>query len=280
MRAYCPIGLLDTIPKVLSTLGARHISYLAEKHSLLPPTQFGGRPGRNTTDAMLLVMHKIKDMWRRGKMVAALFLDIQGIFSNTIKDQLIHNMQMQQVPDCFINIVNLSLTGHTMCLKFNDYVSEPIPLNNGTTQGNPSSMLYYSFYNALLIEVVASNNKLSPGFVDDYMVLAIGDSIAECHAMLKDMMERHGGGFEWSYMHNSPFELSKTALINFPRSFRDHIPEGLTLDKPNADRMITSSIILPVLSYKYLGVLFDHKLRWSLQHTKVLATATFWSSQL
>ena len=61
---------------------------------------------------------------------------------------------------------------------------------------------------------------------------------------------------------------------------RDHIPEGLTLDKPNADGTITSSIVLPVLSYKYLGVLFDPKLHWSLQHTKALAMATFWSSQL
>ena len=167
---------------------------------------------------------------------------------------------MRQVPDCFINIVNLSLTGHTTRLKFDDYISEPMALDNGTTQGDPSSMLYYSFYNAPLIEVAASNNKLSPGFVDDSMVLAIGDTIEECHATLKDMMERPGGGFEWSYMHNSPFELSKTTLMNFPRSFRDHIPGGLTLDKPNANRMITSSIVLPVLSYKYLGILFDPKL--------------------
>ena len=91
-KAYCPIGLLDTIPKVFSTLCARHISFLAEKHGLLPPTQFDSRPSRNTTDAMLLVTHKIKDAWRRGKSAAALFLDVQGTFPNTIKDQLIHNM--------------------------------------------------------------------------------------------------------------------------------------------------------------------------------------------
>ena len=63
-KSYRPIGLIDTIPKVLSTLCSKHISYLAEKHNLLPPSQFGGRPGRNTTDAMLLMVHKIKDAWR------------------------------------------------------------------------------------------------------------------------------------------------------------------------------------------------------------------------
>ena len=151
-------------------------------------------PGRNTTDAMLLVTHKIKDAWRKGKTAAPLFLDGQGAFPNTVKKQLLHNMRMQRVPTCFINIVALSLTGRTTCLRFDDYISEPIPLDNGTTQDDPSSMLYHSFYNAPLIEVASSNNELSPGFVNDSMMLTIGDTIEECHAGLKEMMERPGGG--------------------------------------------------------------------------------------
>ena len=279
-KAYRPIGLINTIQKVFLSLCSRHISFLTEKHNLLPPTQFGGRPRRNTTDAMLLVTHKIKDAWRKGKSAAALFLDIQGAFPITVKDQLIHNMHMRRVPTCFINIVSLSLTGRTTWLRFDDYLSEPIPLNNGTTQGDPSSMLYYSFYNTLLIEVASSSNELSPGFVDDSMMLAIGNTIEQCHAKLKDMMEHPGGGFDWSYIHNSPFELSKMALMNFPRTYRDNHLEGLSLDRPNEDSTISTSISLPVVSYKYLGVLFDPKLRWSLQHAKALATATFWSSKL
>ena len=78
-------------------------------------------------------------------------------------------------------------------------------------------MLYHLFYIALLISTVMSDDELSPGFVDDSMMLAIGNSLRQCHEKLKDMMERLGGGFEWSYTHNSPFELSKTVLMNFPR---------------------------------------------------------------
>jgi hypothetical protein len=75
------------------------ISFLAEKHSLLLPTQFGSRPSMNTTDTMLLVTHKIKNTWRKGKTVAALFLDVQGVFPNTVKEQLVHNMHMRRVPE-------------------------------------------------------------------------------------------------------------------------------------------------------------------------------------
>lgn len=54
-RAYHPIGLLDTLGKLLSTLIAADLSYLTEKHQLLPSTQFGGRPDCCTTDAIHLV---------------------------------------------------------------------------------------------------------------------------------------------------------------------------------------------------------------------------------
>ena len=68
---------------------------------------------------------------------------------------------MRRVPTCFIKLANLMLTGRSTRLKFDDYLSNPIPLGNGTTQGDPSSMLYYTFYNAPLIETANSDDELS-----------------------------------------------------------------------------------------------------------------------
>ena len=68
--------------------------------------------------------------------------------------------------------------------------------------------------------------------------------------------------------------------MNFPRSYRDAIPGDLLLDKPNLDGSVTTSAIKAVNSYKYLGVIFDAALKWSLHHAKVVATATFWASQI
>ena len=127
----------------------------------------------------MLTVHKIKDAWRQGKVAAALFLDVQGAFPNTVKEQLRYNMCMWRVPKCFTNIVSLSLTGHTTSLKFDDFISEPILLNNGTTQGDPSSMNFYAFYNAPLIKTAIGNNELSPGFIENSMVLAISNTLVQ-----------------------------------------------------------------------------------------------------
>ena len=93
VKAYRPIGLLDTLGKLFSSLIVADLSHLAEKHQLLPPTQFSGMPGRCTTDVIHLVVPKIKEAWRRKKVVSILFLNIQAAFPNTVKERLLHNMR-------------------------------------------------------------------------------------------------------------------------------------------------------------------------------------------
>ena len=112
------------------------------------------------------------------------------------------------------------------------------------------------------------------------MMLAISYMLTQCHTQLKEMMECPGRGFEWSYTHNSPFEFSKTALMNFPRSHKDPVPEDLTLDKPNFDVTFTSSATVPILSYQYLSVIFDLKLHCTLQQTKAHTVTSFQSSRI
>ncbi|KAG5725228.1 hypothetical protein E4T56_gene10155 [Termitomyces sp. T112] len=100
------------------------------------------------------------------------------------------------------------------------------------------------------------------GFVDDAMFLAVAWSLKEAHKVLADMMEHAQGGFDWSQQHNSPFELTKLALMNFPRSLAVDDPSSLTLSCTNSDRPQTTQSVAAIPTYKYLGVYFDSKLRW------------------
>ena len=45
-------------------------------------------------------------------------------------------------------------------------------------------------------------------------------------------------------------------------------------------RPTSNSLTAPVISYKYLGVIFDPRLRWTLQHTKAVTVAAFWASRI
>ena len=279
-KSYRPIGLLDTIGKLLSTLIAADLSFLVEKYNLLPAMQFGGRSRHNTSDAMHILVHRIKDTWRSGKVASVLFLDVQGAFPNTVKDQLLHNMKSRRIPTCYVQLADLMLTGRSTRLRFDDFISDPIDINNGTTQGCPLSMIFYAFYNASLIETASNTNETALGFVDDCAFVAVAETLADSHKILKDMMERPNSGFDWSVSHNSPYELTKLAKMDFPRTRKDQASSNLSITRRNPNGSLTTQEVTNVNLYKYLGVVFEPNLRWSAHVEKVIATATWWSFQI
>ena len=62
-KAYRLIALMNTMGKVLSAMVTEDLVYMCKKHALLLDNHFGGRLGCCTTDAMHLLVHKIKVAW-------------------------------------------------------------------------------------------------------------------------------------------------------------------------------------------------------------------------
>jgi hypothetical protein len=88
---------------------AELITYYTETHQLLPTHHFGGRPGRMTSDAIHLLVHKIKDSWRKRQVTVVLFLDIEGAFPNVVTTKLLHSMRKRGLPKKLVNFVGLML---------------------------------------------------------------------------------------------------------------------------------------------------------------------------
>ena len=68
--------------------------------------------------------------------------------------------------------------------------------------------------------------------------------------------------------------------MDFARTANDIPSAPLTIDRTNLDSSLTSHSIAAVDKYKYLGVVFDPKLKWRAHVSKVVASATWWSQQL
>lgn len=92
-KAYRPIALLNTLCKVLTAVAAEIMIFYTEKYQLLPPNHFRGRLGRTTSDAVHLLVYKIKDLWHKKQVMAMLFLDSEGAFPNAVTNRILHNMR-------------------------------------------------------------------------------------------------------------------------------------------------------------------------------------------
>jgi Reverse transcriptase (RNA-dependent DNA polymerase) len=79
--AFRPISLLNTLGKLLKAMIAKRLSYYAERYRLLPDTQFGGRLGRTTEQALLVLASAIDQALLKDKVVTLVAFDLKGAFN-------------------------------------------------------------------------------------------------------------------------------------------------------------------------------------------------------
>lgn len=270
-KSYRPIALLNTMWKVLAAIVAEQLTYYSEKYNLLPATHFGGRPGRTTTDAVHLLVHKIKSAWRQGNVVSVLFLDVEGAFPNAVPEKLVHNLRKRRIPLRYLNFIAGMLEGRTTYLRFDDHTSNAINIDNGIGQGDPLSMVLYQFYNADILDIPQHTSEAAIAYVDDALIMATAKDFDSTHEILEDMMTRPGGIYAWSNTHNSPLKHSKLALIDFAHKRSNRERPQLSLQ---------GATVQPTAYTKYLGILVDQHLDWKAQHAHAIEKGTKWAAQI
>lgn len=247
-KSYCPIALYNTMGKALSAVISEQMVYLIQKHELLPSRQFGGLPGKSTSNSLLYLTQKIKDAWRQKKVVTIMFLDIANALPNAVTERLLKNMRRLGLPTEIVNFIEAKLTDRFTTLSFDRFTSDPIHIDNGIGQGDTDSMILYAIYNHPLIEVPKGKNEDGGGFVDDTFYMATANTFDECDSIIDNMLS---GQEEWSKSHNSPAERSKFACLRLTRK--------RTLDRK--DYIRDGTTIKCVKSAKLLGVQIDQELR-------------------
>lgn len=173
-KAYRLVEIASCIRRLFGAVIAGELSFQVEKHGMLPATQFGARPGRSTIDANHMVVKRIKDAWRNGRVVGGIFLDINGTFPHVNLRRLVHDMRKAGIPEEIAEWFG-RLGGRRTILTFDDYRSEPTTIRTGLMQGCPSLLAAYLQYQAVLSDVPNRAKKEdSSSFVDDLLYLAEG----------------------------------------------------------------------------------------------------------
>src|SRR5260221_6282567 len=160
------------------------------------------------------------------------------------------------IPRKIVNFLHHMLWEQVTTIKFDNYMSEPIDIDNGIGQGDPLSIVMYQYYNVDLLNIPSEENESAIAYVDDTVMLATTSTFQEAHDKLLNIMTKEGGVAKWSTTHNSPLEYSKLALVDFAHS---------SSSKERTPLCLLQLEIQPMESTRYLGGIFNKNLDWTAQ---------------
>ena len=89
-NSFCLINLLSILSKAIETVMAERISYLVEKHGLLPLNHYRALKQKYTIDALLIVQEKIYRAWRDKKVPFLVIFDLKEAFNGMTTDILLN----------------------------------------------------------------------------------------------------------------------------------------------------------------------------------------------
>jgi hypothetical protein len=259
-KAWRPISLLPTLGKILESVVAERISYVAETFGLLPANHFGGRKQRSAEQALLLLQECIYKAWRSRKVLSLISFDVKGAYNGVCKERLLQRLQARGIPPFIIRWIDGFCSDRTAMIQVNGYTSPTQPLPQaGLPQGSPLSPILFLFFNADLVQRRIDNNGGSIAFMDDYTGWVTGPSAEANYLGIQQILEE---ALQWEKRSGATFDIAKTALLHFTR-----VPNRSSL----APISIKGKAIAPKPEAKILGVIMDSGLRY---RTHIGRTAT------
>ncbi|KAK9594981.1 hypothetical protein V6Z93_010714 [Aspergillus fumigatus] len=262
--AYRPISLLNTLGKVLEAVMAQRLSFWAETYKLLPETQFRGRPGRNTEEALLVLTNAVDRAWSRSKVVTLVAFDLKGAFNGVNKTSLDTRLRAKGIPTTARLWIRSFMEDRHASINFDDFQTEVTLLENaGLAQGSPLSPILFGFFNSDLVDQPVDYHGGASAFIDDYFRWRVGTSAKE---NLKTIQEEDIPRIEaWARRTGSSFAAEKTELIHLTRSRKEQATGQIIMN---------GKVIKPSDSAKLLGVIFDKELRWKEHVQQAIKRAT------
>ncbi|GAA5976976.1 hypothetical protein JCM10908_005699 [Rhodotorula pacifica] len=249
-KAYRLIAFEKTSAKVLESIVAQRLAYLAEHHQLLPPEHFGGRQGRSVDKSVACFVDEIKSQWRQGNVVVGIALDVAKAFPSVDTEVLCSELRKKGLPTHAVSWIRSFMSDRTCDLRLEGVSSGPVEWRSGLPQGSPLSPVLYLFYNAPALASLQSPTSLAVGWIDDINLLVWGKSAEAAIARANQLMPALE---EWSKTHLSDFEPSKSDAVLYT-------PHNKKVSASLPDVVLAGSPIPWSPSLTMLGTIIDEKL--------------------
>ena len=143
---YRPISLLSAVGKVFEKMIAAVIVQHLYGNNLLSPHQFGFRPGRSTSDLLLLLSQEWQDTLDEGLDTLVVALDIAGAFDRVWHSGLLAKLRAKGIGGSLLTLLQDYLQGRTLRVVVNGRASAPANIGASVPQDSILGPVMWNIY--------------------------------------------------------------------------------------------------------------------------------------
>ena len=255
--SYRPISLTSCLVKLMEKMVSRRLSWCLEHFDLVSENQFGFRPGKRSSDAVVRLLEFVVARFstRPANHVGAIFFDLKQAYDRVWRVGVRHQLLKLGVSGTIYRWITAFLRNRTISTRFLNRTSGPRQLDDGLPQGSPlSCILFIIAINDVgkLVEgqrgPIAGRTAMSL-FVDDMAVWTSHPDPRRVQAQLDVILGRVAEFCRRMHMIINTEKTQCTVFTNATK--RKQVSLNLSLEnRPIAE----------VPNPKFLGVVLDKRL--------------------
>jgi len=251
--SYRTISITSCLGKRFERITSqRLVAVLADLH--FDPLQFAYLKTRSTTQALLLLTEKVKQGLLAGDKVGVVFFDFTDAFGRVDRKCLLYKLAKDFgiTGKLFLHITSF-LSDRAARVKVNGHYGEWLKSMFGTSAGTNLGPLLFTMY---MHNIPA---RIFPKFADDVVSVVVESDVVH---ITKELQQSVDDLVNWSQKWGMALNVSKTKVLLFGE-----------VDDDVIQLKMYGNDITQVSEIKYLGVLLDHQLNFSLHVDYAIAKA-------
>jgi hypothetical protein len=245
---YRPISVLPVLSQVFEKVLQGRLLEFLDHQGMVIPGQYGFRSGHSTAMAVLDMVERVREAWRKKNVALGVFIDFKKTFDTVDHRILLAKLERYEVRGVALGLLGSYLRDRFQYVVYNGGQSGRRGVECGVPQGSVLGPLFFLFY---VNDMAGNTGEL------DFVLFADNTNLfAEGHDPV-GLFERVNGGLaelgRWFRCNRLTLNLKKTEYIYFATRPPEVTAGGLVINGEQVRRVEGS---------KFLGVWVDAELKW------------------
>lgn len=256
---YRPITVISNLAKVAEKVLKRRICDFLDKNDILSSQQFGFREARSTQDAISFLVDNLYKSIDANKPTLCLFVDLAKAFDTVSHEILLDKMEKYGFRGVAHSLIKSYLGNRTQHVRIGGTLSEAGKVRYGVPQGTVLGPILFILYINDLLTLQSAGRIIS--YADDTAIMYTENSWEKLKETVECDFLTIKRWFDTNLLTLNP---TKTTFLTFSAQVRETF-DCILIKETEGTLQIKSSA-----SVKYLGIIVDSQLKWSLHINNVV----------